>query len=501
MAISITRFVDILSGVGGAASFVARLLIGRLFSSNILIPTNSFVDFDTVDEVGEYFGTSSEEYGRAVFYFGFISKLIRSPQKITFARWIDVDVAPLIFGGEQGLTLAEWQAITDGSFTLEMGAETNVVSGIDFSGDASLADVAATLQTEIQTAGGIGVWTAAAVTYDAVKNSFNLVGGATGVAPISVSAGGLGTEIQTDMGWGTDAILSAGAVAEEPVDSLTASANVSDNFGSFLFMDTLTLPQIVALAQYNQSQNLKFMYMVPVIEANSQAYYDDLKDYAGSGLTLISDTITDQYPEMIPMMVLAATDYNRVNATQNYMFQQASDLSPTVADDTTANELDALRINYYGVTQQAGQNVSFYQRGFLMGSSTAPSFMNTYANEIWFKDAVTVALLNRLLALKISANEAGKNQVAGVLQGPIDSALDNGTISTGRELTNDQKAFITTITGDDTAYHQVQNLGYWVSVAIEPIPATSPTEYQATYLIVYAKDDAVNKIDGTHTLT
>jgi hypothetical protein len=36
---------------------------------------------DNATDVGTYFGTTSPEYLRAVFYFGFISKLITAPKK------------------------------------------------------------------------------------------------------------------------------------------------------------------------------------------------------------------------------------------------------------------------------------------------------------------------------------------------------------------------------------------------------------------------------------
>ena len=67
MAISLKRYVDITSGVGAGVGVAARLLIGRFFSTNPLIPTNSSIDFDSADAVSTYFGSTSDEYLRAVF--------------------------------------------------------------------------------------------------------------------------------------------------------------------------------------------------------------------------------------------------------------------------------------------------------------------------------------------------------------------------------------------------------------------------------------------------
>src|SRR5690606_25348653 len=127
-----------------------------------------------------------------------------------------------------------------------------------------------------------------------------------------------------------------------------------------------------------------------------------------------------------------------------------------------SNELDAARINYYGVTQTAGQFIAFYQRGVLGGGANDPVDQNTYANEMWFKDAARANILSLLLGLeRISANAQGRGQILGILQEVIDRALFNGVISVEKPLTTQQKLYIGQITGDELAWYQVQNAGYW----------------------------------------
>ena len=65
MAIRFTKYIDITSGVGAGAVVPRRDLIGRVFSSNSLIPPGSFLEFDTASDVSSYFGSSSQEYLRA----------------------------------------------------------------------------------------------------------------------------------------------------------------------------------------------------------------------------------------------------------------------------------------------------------------------------------------------------------------------------------------------------------------------------------------------------
>lgn len=501
MAIAFKKFVDITSGVGGGAAVRQRELIGRLFTTNPLLPTKTLAEFTTLEEVGNYFGTTSEEYKRALFYFGWISKSITKAQKIAFARWADVAVAPRIYGVPGGQALGAWTSINNGSFSLTMGGFTFVVSTLDFSAAGSLAAVATIIQTGVQSkTGGGALWTGATVSYDATRGSFNLVGGATGAAVISVAAGGVGTDIADQLGWlSPDTILSNGSAAESITTVLTESAGVSDNFGSFLFLPGLTNDQIEEAAEWNDEQNVKFIYCVPVTRANASAYYTLLSGLSGVAVTL--SEIADQYPEQVPMMILAATDYSRRNAVQNYMFQIFT-LTPGVTTTAISDELDLVRCNYYGRTQTAGQLIDFYQRGTMMGLATDPVDQNVYANEIWLKDAAGAKIMELLLALpRISANAQGRGQLISVLQTVINQALLNGTISVGKELNTTQKLFITNMTGAPLAWHQVQDTGYWLDCRMVPVVTIDGrTEYKAVYTLIYSKDDAIRKVEGTHVL-
>lgn len=218
-------------------------------------------------------------------------------------------------------------------------------------------------------------------------------------------------------------------------------------------------------------------------------------------LTQILTFLPAQYPEQIPMMVAAATDYTAPNSVQNYMFQtNFLGVVPSVNDDTLADFYDALSINYYGTTQTAGTVFNFYQRGVLLGPTSSPLDMNTYVNEIWLKDAATAALMTMFLALgQVAANIQGRSQILTSLQSVINSALNNGTISVNKTLTTSQRLFISQITNDPDAWYQVQSIGYWLDCEIVA-SATNPVVYTAEYTLVYSKDDVIRKVEGQHIL-
>lgn len=502
MTINSNRYVNITSGVGAGGSVGQRKLIARLFTSNIYLPVDTDKEFTSAAAVGAYFGTTSEEYKRASFYFGWVSKNITSPQSISYSRWVETAVSPRIWGDNSSVvsSLTAWQGITNGSFGLNILGTTNTFTALDFSGATSLADVATIVQTAIRTASGT-MWTSATVTYDATRASFNFVGGSTGDATIAYVEGVTGTPLGTHLGWsgGDNLVISNGSAVEAITDTLDQSASRSDNFGSFLFIPTLTIDQHAEAAEWNAGQNVKYQYMVPTAYADATSWSAALIGYGGTGLTISS--VAGEYPEMAPMMILAATNYLRVNSVQNYMFQKFPLLSPSVSTDLAANTLDPLRVNYIGLTQTAGQQLAFYQRGVLMGGATDAKDMNTYANEQWLKSVASAALLNLITQLaKISANGQGRSQILSTLQNVVNLAINNGTISVDKILTEDQKQFITQQTNDPNAWYQVQNVGYWLDCVIVPVEVNDGVEYHAEYTLIYSKDDDVRKINGTHEL-
>jgi len=501
MSISFDRYVKITSGVGGGAGVRERELILRLMTTSERVPAKSVLEFTSAESVGSYFGLTSPEYLRAVKYFGFISKNITRPEKISFGRWANVETAAKIFGARTAASLASLVAVSAGSFKLTLGSYTGDVTGINLTGAASLAAVATLLQTAVRAvvAGGVA-WTTATVAYDAPSNSFNLTSGDPGPGAVAIAPAATGTPLAPLLGWTPSAVYSPGVDPEEPVVSFIDSVAATDNFGTFAFIPTLSDAQILAVATQNDTYNVRFHYTIGFdTEAEASTLFAAL-----SGLSGVSWTYSPfpaEYHELDPAMILAATDYSKRNSVHGYMFQQFSQ-TPSVTTDAAANLFDATRANYYGRTQTAGQFIDFYQRGVMGGLATDPVDMNTYANEMWLKDAAGAQVMSLLLSLaKVSANEQGRSQLLAVIAPVIERATFNGTISIGKPLTPVQKLFIANLTGDENAWQQVFTLGYWFDIVLTSYVTTDGrTEWKAEYTLIYSKDDIVRKVEGTHAL-
>lgn len=500
MPIKSTRYVEITSAVIGASSVAVQSLTGRRFTSNPLVPVDGIV---TVLNGGaqDYFGAETAEARFAAQYFSYVSPAPASKaNNLQYAAYAPTGRTPLLVGAPNTSTLAALQAVTAGSLSIQLGDNPINLTGINLSTALTFADVASALQTAIRGSGGGAQYTTALVTYDSLTQEFKVQGSAVGNAPAAVSVAPSGTDIAPLINLnGVGSVQSPGVAVQTPLSAFIAAEQLTDSFGSASFQDPMTLEQAVDLATYVAGQNIKYQLYLSVSRADYEAWSAALIGIASVGLIL--NATANEYKESLPQAIMAATDYDRRNATVNYMFRQSA-LTGDVTDTAESIALDVARVNYYGVTASAGQRISFFQRGFLMGGATAALDMNVHANEQWFKAFMASAFLSLEISInKIPANNEGRGLIMIQIADGIDRAKFNGTISVGKLLTAAQQIAVTELTGDALAYLEVQNNGYWADVEmVEVVGPSGIAEYVAKYTIAYAKNDVVRKIEGSHNL-
>ena len=503
MPISQSKYVAITSGIGGASAASRKDLGLRLFTSNALFPINTILEFTSALDVANYAGALSQEAKIAAAYFGWVSKSVTTPRKISFMGANLNSTAPILRSTKSLEALETFTAITNGSIVITLNETSYTVSSLDFSSATSYADIAAAIETGInENIAGGDAFTAATVTYNAETTSFILTGGEAGGTISYATTAASGTDISGTIGWSeaTEPIISQGSQSTTLTEILNTTIELSDNFASYAFVGiNPDLSQIDEIGTWNDNQNFQYLYVGDVGESNYSSIIEAAAAHSGMAINynvnLGNTAFLPAY--LMPATILAATDYTNVNGTVNYMFQQFPNQAVAVSTNELANELDALHVNYNGQTQKAGQKIEFYQDGYLADGTD----IAVYANEIWLKDAMITELLNLEIAVeKIPANIDGMGQIEAILQGVIDEGLTNGVIMPGKELTNTQKAYITQITGDNTAWQKVQLNGYVLTVELSQQVVNGATKYIAEYTLVYSKGDVIRKVEGRHIL-
>lgn len=531
MSIRFTKYVDITSIVGGASQVPERQWCARVFTTNALVPPSSILQFSgptMAADVGAFFGTSSEEYARALVYSVYASPLGTAPQAIQFARFVSADQPATVYGESAVAVLNFLKTISAGKLSLKFGSSVVNITGINLSSITTLTDAATALQTAVRAGTGApnGELTTATVTWNATTQSFNFVASSTGIVnesfQVVVPASGVtsATDVALALGWYTSqgAVNGDAHVLETPDAAFSRVMALNNNCGEFCFTDAanVLLADVTTIATLNAALNVMFVYRVYASPANALTWSAALIGIAGVGLEYedlaATGGTTRQYIEMLPMAIHAAIDFDAVNGAVGFMYKQNGSFQPSVTTDSLSDSLDAARVNYYGQTQSAGRNISFYQRGVLCGGATAPVDSTVFANEMWLKDSLGAALMNLQLSLgQIPANKRGQTLCDGIINGQpatattpasgVQLAVRNGTISVNSSLTIQQQIFITQQTGDSTAWQQVQTIGYWLgSQIVGAVNGAGVTEYTYKYTLIYRKDDVVKTIVGSHQL-
>mgnify|MGYP003288668494 CR=1 FL=1 len=505
MPIAQSKYVPITSGIGGSSATSRKDLILRVFTTNALFPANTILEFGPGPDVANFAGSTSEESKIATAYFGWVSKQINSPAKISFMKYaLNEATAPSIRSTIELASLETYQAITSGSIVINMGGLACSLTSLDFSSVTSYADVASVIQTALRayTAGGT-LYTSATVQYNATNSSFVLTGGATGANTITyATVAGTGTDISTTIGWSStdNPLLSNGQNATTLTDTLNTSVELSDNFASYAFLGlTLDSDNVAEIGAWNTAQNYRFVFAGDVNDTNYEAVAAAAAGYEGICLNYNPYIGLSNYLPawLMPVTALAATNYDNLNGTINYMYQQFPSQAVSVYTNELSSTLDNLFVNYNGQTQKAGTILNFYQDGYLSNGVD----IAVYANEIWLKDAMITEILNLEVGMdKIPANIDGLGLIRAVLEDVISSAKFNGTISVGKPLTTTQKAYITQLTGDNTAWQTVELNGYILTLELKQNVVNGATKYSAAYTLIYSKGDVIRKVEGRHIL-
>lgn len=501
MAIPQEEYINITSGVAARPAATNRELIGRVLTTNANAPYNvsdkTLIEFNSLQSVGTFFGTNSAEYAFATLYFGFISKDIRKPSKISFMRY-DLSSDPILgyAASENGYTasLSALQAITSATITIQFNGGTPLtVAGINLSTATSFSDVASLVSTALHEEDP-----EMSVGYQASPQRFILQSTAwTGDIKIKITDD-VG-DLAQQLGWLNPIISNGRATGSSGwVEELDRIFDLSNNCGSFTLMDftSVSTADIETISTWCAGLNVKYMFVAPVSDSNRSEIFSAVGEN-GTG-TWLQYSLNNLYAQYAPMAIGATFNYKVANTNANFDFYPVNGMSTQVSTKAKYDALNAQRVNFYGITQQAGSGINFLQHGYLCGSITDAA---VYYNEMWLKDDIFTRLMNLFIAVKrIPANQEGALQIKGIIINSVNQAINNGCILKNKTLTDTQIANITEITADEDAWRSIQDNGYYLTTMVSSTIENGVEKFICEYTLLYAKGDSIRKIEGRDIL-
>ena len=359
---------------------------GLLLTTSSLIPLSKMaLEFTGADDVGNYFGFTSDEYDFAAHYFLGYDNSFKKPRALIIAPRVLNATPGWLRGGKNTATLAQIQAISDGSMTVNVDGTDVALSSLDFTAVTSFSDAATVITT--------GLSSAATCTFSSFTGAFEITSATTGDTSSVTFAGptGSGTDISTLLSFteATGAVLSPGLDAMSAAENFAAIKNVTDNWVTFTNAYTATDDEMLELAAWSNAQGIDYLY-VP---------WDDGADLADITVdTSIADKLEEANVAATAGVydntantaafvagTIASIDWNRRNGTITLAHKKQSGLAARVVDAATASALETKKWNFVGnYATRNDQFIRFFP-GCMFGDYR---FVDPYVNAIWLKNTM-----------------------------------------------------------------------------------------------------------------
>lgn len=443
MTIPVSSIVNVSITIG--ASFPSRKGFGILNCVTAETGVIGFAErirsYSSAEGVAADWPSTSEVVKLANSYFGQQPK----PTEFRVSVRAENDVAAELRGGAVPDTpenLALFTPITDGSFTISIDGASEDISGLDFSADTDLTDVADAIQTALQ-AVATGGFTSATCTHDGTR--FFIRSGTTGASSsisfMTETTPAVGTDISSllQMRQG-EAIKSDGIAAETITDALDAIEQVSNDWYGLIFTKEIrdnaivnTEAAVVAAAAWTQARVKTFFNTSNDLDVLDGATTNDIVSTLNNAQYTRTMSTFSSYPDQYPSASAAGraftVDFSQPNSTITLKFKQLPGITSENLSENQKAVLDSKRGNAFF---NVGGDSSIYAESFMAGDF----FFDEIHGTDWLTDAIQKEVYGYLQSrpTKVPYTDAG---VAGLEQQTIrvlDEGVRNGLIAPGETI-------------------------------------------------------------------
>lgn len=437
-------------------------------TSNADIPTSQYVlQFGAPEDVGAYFGLSSDEFRLASRYFQGYDSSFAKPSKLYFAPLAASAMSAFVRGGKSG-ALADIQLITSGTINITFGEYTAELDSLDFSAATSMSAVANIIQTALQAyqiSGSVpDEFATATVVYSSVFAAFVITSGVAGEdTNVAFPTGSIVDLLALTES--TGAVLSPGCEYTAPEENMAKICTKTQNFVTFMSVNALDAAQTVAYAGWAASKGVDYLFVY---------WDDDPTNTTQSPVGTISQALADanagacagiyggaEYAAFL-CSVASCINYNRAGGAITFKFKKQAGLPALVHDATTANNLDALNLNYIGDNATRNDDFVFLAQGKMFGDWV---WIDTYLNAVFLNNAIQTACMAGLTqSSRVPFTESGYTQVRAWIQDPVTRGLRAGVIETGVAINELQRTQLMRETGGIDISSYLINDGYYIMV-------------------------------------
>lgn len=406
-------------------NFGALLIMG---SSSVIDTTERVREYTTLDAIATDFGSTAPEYLAASAFFS------QSPQPslLYLGVFAQTATAGRLQGGvrtaaQQTLTL--FSSVTDGALDVSIDGVSETITAVDFTGDASLNAVAATLTTALT---GAGI-----VTWDATHAQFALTSATTGSAS-SVSFSTT-PATGTDLGplFGFDAASGGRTAPGSAIETAAAGAQAcaaasNDWYGLMAAPVTpLSAADHLAIAAFIEGASPSRIYglttqSATTIDASNTSDLASQLKALNYKRTLVQYSSTSAYAIASLYGRAFTVDFGANNTSITLKFKQ----EPGVAAETlTEAQAAALTGKNCNVFVNYNNATAIIQQGVMCSGD----FIDERHGLDWLQNAVQTAIYNLLYtsAAKVPQTDAGVNQIVATVDSVLDQAVANGLLAPG----------------------------------------------------------------------
>lgn len=457
MSIPISQIIEINPGVVGTGSNPLALN-GLILTPSQNAPTNAILTCYSLEDVAAYFGTSSAEYKAAVPYFSANTvRNRRSPDSLLFIRYANASVGAWARGASiKGTTISELSQNT-GSLSVTIDGTVYSVDQLSLGEVTSFTAAASAIQTQLELASG------KSVTWDSEFGCFVIKSGTYGEdSTISVVTGTAAEFLGL-----ANAQLSQGSEFISPEAAVEFAAVTHLNWAQFtiLFDGGVNVDALKELCKWQATKDSRYFFVaydnhVNALEPGDASCFGRWVMDNKYNVLVCWDNVT---VATFVMGCFASVNWDAYNGRITPAFKTQEGMEPTVSNLHDANALLENGYSYFGAYAADGpkNTYNFFYDGKIGGIF---EWSDSFVNQIFMNAQLRGAMIDMLMGVNVMPySDYGYAMIRSAAMDPINQALTNGSIRTGVNLSENQKAQIVSMIGFDIS-DELYTKGYYLYI-------------------------------------